>query len=312
MQCEKCRRRGEKVICESCDVPLCHCCMRFIRGQASGGVPASLGNDNYWGHTSEALYELNASWIEVAVASPCWTTMLVFYVEGDRGHLLGEKFTQQSWRTRVRGSACSFQMPWEDIVNDLQRNVEDKTVADIPRSAESLKYMLRVHLKIGNVDFAKKLKQLKVRPWVVLRLIYYLIDQNHAVFRGKGTAIVLKERMRTAVEREYPETEGHLPESAREGRIPTSVLELLREANAERSGEEPGAKRARRFVNTSDEKNATPGPGARSPETCLNDLRPLSVAMDRSVHSLSDPATQREGAVTAYDDGSINVSGRWI
>ena len=100
-------------------------------------------------------------------------------------------------------------MPWEDIVNDLQRNIEDKSVADIPRSAESLKYMLRVHLKIGNVDFAKTLEQLKVRPWVVLRLIYYPIDQNHAVFRGKGTAIVLKERMRTAVEREYPETEGH-------------------------------------------------------------------------------------------------------
>ena len=70
--------------------------------------------------------------------------------------------------------------------------------------------MLRVHLKIGNVDFAKKLKQLKVRPWVVLRLIYHLIDQSHAVFRGEGTAIVVKERMRTAVEREYPETGGPL------------------------------------------------------------------------------------------------------
>ena len=137
-------------------------------------------------------------------------------------------------------------------------------------------------------------------------------SKSRFFFCGKGTAIVLKERMRTAVEREYPETEGRLPEKAREGRIPTSVLELLREANAECSSEELGAKRARRVVNTNDEKNATPAPGARSPETCLNDLRPLSVAMDRSVRSLSDPATQREGAVTAYDDGSINVNGKKI
>ena len=143
-------------------------------------------------------------------------------------------------------------------------------------------------------------------------LIYYLIDQNYAVFRGKGTAILLKERMRTAVEREYPETEGRLPENAREGRKPTSVLEFLLEANAERYSAELSAKRALREVNTNDEKNATPAPGARSPEACLSYLRPLSVAMDRSEHSLSDPATQREGAVAAYDDGVINVSGSSI
>ena len=126
MQCEKCKRRGEKVICELCVAPLCHCCIRFIRGQASGGVPTSLCNQNCWGHTSETLYELNASWIEVAVAFPCWTTILVFYVEGDKGDTpIGEKFTQQSWRTRVRGSACFFQMPWEDVINDLQRNIEE-------------------------------------------------------------------------------------------------------------------------------------------------------------------------------------------
>ena len=112
--------------------------------------------------------------------------------------------------------------------------------------------MLRVHLAIGNVDFAKKLNQLKVRPWVVLRLIYYLIHQDHAVFHGKGTAIVLKERTRTAVKRKFPETEDRLPKEALEGHIPTSVLEFLREANAERSSAELSAKRARREVNIND------------------------------------------------------------
>ena len=190
---------------------------------------------------------------------------------------MNEKFGQQRWRTRVKGSACTFQMPWEDIITDLQRNVDDSELADIPRSSECLKYMLRVQLKVGNVDFTKKLKQLYIRPWMVLRLLYYLIEQNHQVFRGKGRAIELKERMRAAVEREYPEHQGHLPEEEREGHIPKSLLTMLREAEEEKSREGPPVKRIRRGVNLDDEKNATPGPGAQASEQCLDNIRPLSV-----------------------------------
>ena len=117
-------------------------------------------------------------------------------------------------------------MPWEDIVKDLQRNINENALAEIPRSAECIKYMLRVHLKVGKVDFSRKLKQLHVRPFIVLQLLYYLIDQNHEVFRGKGTAIELKAQMRAAVEREYPETEAGKPESQRQGHIPESLLEM--------------------------------------------------------------------------------------
>ena len=86
--------------------------------------------------------------------------------------------------------------------------------------------MLRVHLKVGKIDFSRKLKQLHVRPFIVLQLLYFLIDQNHEVFRGKGTAIELKAKMRAAVEREYPETESTMPESQRSGHIPESLLQM--------------------------------------------------------------------------------------
>ena len=152
--------------------------------------------------------------------------MLVYYVEGDRGHLINEKVGGQQWRTKVKGGACSFQMPWEDIVKDLQSNINDGALTEIPRSAECIKYMLRVHLKVGKIDFSRKLKQLHVRPFIVLQLLYYLIDQNHEVFRGKGTAIELKAKMRAAVEREYPETEAGVPESQRQGHIPESLLQM--------------------------------------------------------------------------------------
>ena len=207
-------------------VPLCHSCIRVMRGGAKGGIPLSLCNDNFWTHTCELLYKYDVTWLEMAVASPCWTLMLVYYVEGDRGHLINEKVGGQQWRTKVKGGACSFKMPWEDIVKDLQRNINDNALTEIPRSAECIKYMLRVHLKVGKVDFSRKLKQLHVRPFIVLQLLHYLIDQNHEVFRGKGTAIELKAQMRAAVEREYPETEAGKSESQRQGHIPESLLEM--------------------------------------------------------------------------------------
>ena len=45
-----------------------------------------------------------------------------------------------------------------------------------------------------------------------------------------STAQALRDRMRAAVEAEYPEQEGHLDVERREGTIPASILELLEAA----------------------------------------------------------------------------------
>ena len=129
----------------------------------------------------------------------------------------------QKFRTVVRGSCCSYAMPWEEIVQDLQRNCSDRNVSDLPRAQEYLKYFLRVHLTVNGLDYKKHLKQVHVRPFVLLALLYFLIDQDHEVFRGKGTAIELREKMRKAVEREYPDPETHLPEEERRGYVHSSL-----------------------------------------------------------------------------------------
>ena len=159
--------------------------------------------------------------------------MLVYYVEGDRGHLMNEELGKQQFRTVVRGSCCSFHMPWEDIIECLQRNCLDKDVTEVPRLAEVMKYVLRVHMNVGGVDLKKTLKQLHVRPYVLLLLLDYLIDQNHEVFRGKGSAVELKQKMRSAVSREYPETEDGVPLEEREGHLLAAILTTLREVQDE-------------------------------------------------------------------------------
>ena len=110
----------------------------------------------------------------------------------------------QLLRSVVKGTCCSFLMPWEDIIRDLTANYNYQDLVEVPRQQECIKYLLRVRMKVCSLDFKKHLRQVHVRPYVLVKLLDYLIDQGHEVFRGKGSAALLKERMRAAVAREYP------------------------------------------------------------------------------------------------------------
>ena len=251
-------------------------------------------------------------WIEAAIVSPCWTTMIVYYVEGDMGHLMNEEMGQQKFRTVVRGSCSSYHMPWEDILQQLRKNCSDRNVAVIPRPEECLKYMLRVHLSVNGLDFKKHLKQVHVRPFVLIHLLDFLIDRNHEVFRGKGSAEELRTQMRAAVQREYPEQEGSKPEEDREGTIPSSVLAALHEAQASNRDEKSYVDSKRRKLRIVSDKNARAGDGARSLATCLDDLRPHAVCMDKSVQACSDPATLREGALERFGELEVKTGGKML
>lgn len=60
--------------------------------------PMMLCNDNFWGYTTDLLYRYQVRWIESAIVSPCWTTMLVFYAEGDFGNLYNEELGKPKYR----------------------------------------------------------------------------------------------------------------------------------------------------------------------------------------------------------------------
>ena len=138
-----------------------------------------LCNDNFWGYTTNILSELNVRWIEAAIVNPYWTTMLIYYIEGDRGHLMQEVMGKQERRTVVRGSACTYQMPWEEIVHELSNNT-----GMYPRCQASLKYFVRVHLTVCGLDMKKFMKEIYVRPFVLNRLIDVLIDSKHQAYQS--------------------------------------------------------------------------------------------------------------------------------
>jgi len=114
---------GPEVLCGKCKVPMCATCVHtMLRPGRAVQIPMALCNDNFWGYSSPILNKYQVRWIEMAAVLPCWTSMIVYYVEGDYGDLMTEKVGKQRHRTAVRGHCYSFIMPWEDILDDLGRH----------------------------------------------------------------------------------------------------------------------------------------------------------------------------------------------
>ena len=95
----------------------------------------ALANDNFWDYTTDIIYKYKVTYLEAAIAQPCWTSLLVCYVEGDYGHLFNEELHQQKYRTKVRGTAHSFALPWKEILAELERNCKEE---DVAKNAEQI------------------------------------------------------------------------------------------------------------------------------------------------------------------------------
>ena len=141
----KCKH-PEYEVCKQCRVPVCSNCERLLwKGR---GIPMALGNDNMWGYVTSLIARYKVRWIEMAAILPCWTSMIVYYVEGDHGHVMTESIGKASYRTAVRGHCYSFIMPWEDIMKCLDGMMTDAELACLPRGPECLKYLIRLQLKV--------------------------------------------------------------------------------------------------------------------------------------------------------------------
>ena len=176
------------------------------------------------------------------------------------------------------------------ITKDLKRNCADKKVKQLPRSQAALKYMLRLHLNINGLDFSKHLKQVQVRPAVLLHLLHFLIDRNHEVFRGKGSAEELYEQMAKSVEAEYPQ----------EDAIPEALLEVIEECQSQSA-------RSTVLKSMDAIKNATPGNASTGLDDCLANIRPTSLCVDKDAEAAVSTTERQSGAIMRFGDLHINV-----
>ena len=152
-----CLQKKQDQLCEECEIPMCHECEIACRFSPHV-IPMGLCNDNILGYATSLIAKYKVRWLEAAIVSPVWTSLMVFYVEGDGGHLFDEHLQEQRWRTIARGSCVSYLMPWEDILRELRETCLDKDFYELPLRGASLKYLMRVQLNVAGHDLEKHIK----------------------------------------------------------------------------------------------------------------------------------------------------------
>ena len=104
---------------------------------------------------------------------------MVYYVEGDYGHVMEEKVERPAARYGARGHCFSFIMPWQDIIENMSRSgALGSDIETLPRDPECLKYLVRLHLKVAHKDMHQQLRQVHLRPHILLLLLKELIDRR--------------------------------------------------------------------------------------------------------------------------------------
>ena len=87
-QCSKCKPIPDQ-ICGDCEVPLCRDCLIAFKFSPRV-IPLGLCNDNLFGYTTSLIAKYKVRWLEAAIVSPVWTSMMIFYIEGDGGQVCVE------------------------------------------------------------------------------------------------------------------------------------------------------------------------------------------------------------------------------
>jgi hypothetical protein len=100
-RCKTCVKTGDR-LCGECRVPLCEHCHDAITSYRPYIVDMGLCNDNLWGYVTDILYRHKVRWLEMAIVAPVWTSMMIFYVEGNGGHLFNEALQARQLVHRVR------------------------------------------------------------------------------------------------------------------------------------------------------------------------------------------------------------------
>ena len=123
----------------------------------------------------------------------------------------------------------------------------------------------------------KWLPTARLRPHVVLKLLFELVDSKYPLQRAERNILRLKEDLRTRLAKMYPEEECHIPEEEREGRIPPAVMKAIAEALSDL----PDSGKT-----GIPQKHATPADPPDNLDVILETLRPSLVTGDRDSESI--------------------------
>ena len=161
----------------------------------------ALANDMLVFYAPQALVgehgEDDLTVMEIICASPCITSMICFSLEVKYGNMLNTKALMQRHRVGARGNATTFPLPWELLLQELQKldtlhNAQQS--ASLPRTGAELQYVVQVLLKTSDANKTENLRnfihQATVRKDRVVKLILELKRLGHRAYMHLDEAVV--------------------------------------------------------------------------------------------------------------------------
>ena len=224
--------------------------------------------------------------------------MIVYYVEGNEGHLMKETMFQQQWRSSVKGQCFSFIMPWAQMIREYNARLTEDDLADLPRGGNCLRYMFRLHLRVAGTDFSKELQQVRLRPCVLVHPLKFLFLKQPDLFSTRNRAMpwLVKriEDIEAKVHSIYPETEAEIPEHERRGQVPEGFL-----TEDDEEEDEPDSKKTRTFIMST--KQSTPGSAAEtSISETIENSEPRCCVLDSSAYACTNEHSMRQTAIRDF------------
>ena len=140
LRCSACPAAGMQ-LCRPCELPLCRSCWSRMRQGAFSGLRSAICNDNFYGYPAELFYQHRVRWIETAAASPLWTSMVSFYLEAHRGHVLEEPVHRAEHRLAIRGNISAVSLPREEIYGHFAQMTPHDRIATLPHALPALRAM---------------------------------------------------------------------------------------------------------------------------------------------------------------------------
>ena len=204
-------------------------------------------------------------------------------------------------RIGVRGNIFSFIMPWHDILSQLL-DVMGHAKLSLPHPPEVIAHLVRLHLKVDNLELTRHMKEVCVRTHVVVELGHDLIRHKHPALMKKTNAgqvelpstAEIMAKYTELVHKYYPPPSD--PSEAEHGVAPAAVLEVIEQGRQARATKSP-----------LHEKNATPPPGATCPENVFDSVQPQAVVLERSTLAGSDVSENMKAALQHYGAPELRV-----
>ena len=137
-------------------------------------VLAALDRYLWLGYLQDFIYKKKVRWIECACASAFWNSLVVFRVDGARGHLMEAPLGRADRKPMVRGHLLSFPLDWLSVMQQLQRASVDRQLVSLPHTGAILATLVQVQVSSSVMDVMKHLKQASVRAEIDMVIGVYI------------------------------------------------------------------------------------------------------------------------------------------